>query len=291
MIEYRGENGSVMWKEAGIQLFFEGKQKLISQEATKCLVQVSNNEGAYSKLPSNAKPYSRFYHISSSKTLNTAVTLRIFLQAANEDIRQLCFLTSTDSTPPYNYKILYGGHFTSAYGEITVENFSFFTICKFYAYHGVKGILSYMERSYEARLYCSVQPTFLDSGYRWNLYLCVVKNCHIFTNTTKMYIQQEFEDKLKLISRHVVIFDDADDCITIHHNLRTNSPQSVFLEEVDHESNLSHELIIQHIDGCPPLLLYRIHGRPNCLLDLKITLDGVQEEKHFTLHQSDLPGK
>ena len=262
------------------------------QEATKCFVQVSKNEGAYSKLPSNAKPLSRFYHISSSKSLNnTAVTLRIFYQAAKEDIRQFCFLTSTNNAPPYNYKILYGGHFTSTYGEISVESFSLYTICQLYAYHGMKGILSYMERSYEARLYCSIQPTTLNSGYRWSIYLSVVKNCYIFTNTMKTYIQEEFEDKLKLVSKHVVIFDDAHDFITVHPNLSTNSPESVFLDEVDHESNLSKELIMHHVDGCPPLLIYRIHGRQSCSLDLKFTLKGLQKEKHFTLHQYDLPGK
>ena len=291
VITYRGEKGSALWNEAGIQIFFEEKQEVHSQEATKCFVQVSKNEGANSKLPSNARPLSRFYHISSSKKLNTAVTLRIFHQAAEEDIHQLRFLTSIDNTPPYNYKILHGGHFTSTYGEITLKRFSFFTLCKLCAYHGVKGILSYMEKSYEARLYRCIQPTIVDSGYRWNLYLSVVKNCYIFTHTMKAYIQEEFEEKLKLVSRHVVIFDDACDCITVHPILRTNSTQSVFLEEVDHENTLNHMYVSDYVDGCPPLLVYSIHGRPNCSLDLKFTLDGLQEEKVFAIRQSHLPGK
>ena len=86
VIKYRGRNGSVLWKEAGIQLLFKEKQEFSSQEDTKCLVQVSNNEGAYSRLPSNAKPLSRFYHISSSKTLNATVTIKIFHQAAKMDV-------------------------------------------------------------------------------------------------------------------------------------------------------------------------------------------------------------
>ena len=155
----------------------------------------------------------------------------------------------------------------------------------------MKGVLSYMETSYEARLYRSIQPTIVGSGYRWNLYLSVVKNCYIFTNTMKMYIQEEFEDKLKRVSGDVVIFDDTCEFITVYHSLKTNSPQSVFLDEVDHESTLSHELIRNHIDGCPPLLVYSIHGGPNCSLELKFTLDGLQEEKQFTLRQSHLPGR
>ena len=270
---------------------FEENKDLSSQEATKCLVQVSSTEGAYSRLPSNTTALSRFYHISSSKNLNTAVTLKIFYQAAEDDIHQLRFLTSTDNSPPYNYRILCGGHFTSAYGEITVERFSFYTICKLYAYHGVKGVLSYMEIHYEARLYRSIQPTLLDSGYSWNLYLSVVKKCDIFSHCMKKYIQEEFEDKLKMISSHVVIFDDDCDSITVHHGLKTNSPQNVFLEEVDHDNTLCHEHISDHVEGCPPLLVYNIQGKPNCSLELKFTLDGLQEAKQFTMRQSQFPGK
>ena len=107
----------------------------------------------------------------------------------------------------------------------------------------------------------------------------------------KAYIQEEFEEKLKLVSRHVVIFDDACDCITVHPNLRTNSTQSVFLEEVDHENTLNHMYVSDYVDGCPPLLAYSIHGRPNCSLDLKFTLDGLQEEKVLAIRQSHLPGR
>ena len=166
---YKGERGSVLWEEAGIQMTFEENMDISSQEATKCLVQESSNEGARSRLPSNTKGFSRFYHISSSKNLNTAVTLKIFYQEAEDDIHKLRFLTSTDNSPPYDYEILYGGSFTSTYGEVTVKRFSFYTICKLYAYHGVKGVLSYMETSFEESLYRSLQPTLLDSGYRLNL--------------------------------------------------------------------------------------------------------------------------
>ena len=292
MIKYQGKKGSALWREVGIQLFFEEKQKVSSQEATKCFVRVSNNGGTCSRLPSNTKPLSRFYHISSSKTLNTAVTLRIFHQAAEEDICQLCFLVSTDNSPPYDYKTLYGGHFTSAYGEITVKRFSVYTICKLGVYHGVKGVLSYLETTYDARLYRSIEPTIVDSGYRWNLYLSVVKNCPIFTQAVKTYIQEQFEVKLKLVSRQVVIFDDAHDCITVHHNMRSEPFESVCLDGVDHNCTLSHELIRSHIDGCPPLLEYSFHSRQNCsLLELKFTLDGLQDEIQFTLRQFHLPGR
>ena len=122
----------MLWEEAGIQMIFEDNKDLSSQEATNCLVQVSSTEGSYSRLPSNTKAFSHFYLISSYKNLNTAVTLKIFSQTAEEDIHQLRFLTSTDNLPPYNYRILYGGQFTSTNGEITVERLSFYTICMLY---------------------------------------------------------------------------------------------------------------------------------------------------------------
>ena len=268
---------------------FEENKDISSQEATKCLVQVSSTEGAYSRLPSNTKAFSRFYHISSSKNLNTAVTLKIFHQAAEEDIHQLRFLTSTDNSPPYDYKILYGGHFTSTYGEITVERFSFYTICKLYAYHGVKGVLSYMETSFEASLYRSLQPTPLDSGYRWNLYLSVVKNCDVFSHCVKRYIQEEYEDRVKLVTGQVVFFSDTHDCVTPQHNLKTNSSQNISLEEPDH-SVLRFVDIIEYVDGRPPLLVYAIHCKPKCSLELKFFLDGLLEPNQLTLRQSHLPG-
>ena len=107
----------------------------------------------------------------------------------------------------------------------------------------------------------------------------------------KKYIQEEFEEKLKRVSRCAVIFNDDCDCITVRHGLKTNLPQNVFLEEVDHDNTLCHEHISDHVDGCPSLLVYSIHGKPNCSLELKFTLDGIQEVKEFTMRQSQFPGK
>jgi len=293
-VTYKGEKGSVMSEENGFQMFFK-VDKDLSHVFTNCLVQVSNTEGAYSRLPSKSEVVSRYYHIYSSKKLNTAVTLKIFHRAAEADLNQLCFLTSTDKSPPYDYEVLHGGQFTSTYGEITVKTFSFYTICKLccqlYVCHGVRGVLSYMETRYEASLYCSIQPTLQDSEYRLKVYMSVVKNCDIFSQYVKMYIQEEFEDKVKLISRHVVIFNEGHDCITAQHDLNTDSPQSVFLKPTDHNNTLCHVDISDYVDGYPPLLVYDVHGKMNCSFDLKFTLlEGLQEAKQFTLNQWDLPG-
>ena len=270
---------------------FEESKDISSYEAIKCTVQVSNTEGAYSILPSNTKSLSRFYHISSSKNLNTAVTLKIFHYAADDEIHKLRFLTSTDNSPPYNYRILDGGHFTSIYGEITVERFSYYTICMLYVYHGVKGVLSYMETRCEASLYCSIQPTLINSQYRWNLYLTIVKHCDIFRHCVKNYIHEEFQDKLRKVSGHVVLFDNNYYCVTVCHSLTSDSSQNIILKEVDHDNTLCHERISNYVDGYPPLLVYSIQGIPNCLLELKFTLGGFQEAKHFSIDQFQLPGK
>ena len=94
-----------------------------------------------------------------------------------------------------------------------------------------------------------------------------------------------------MVSRHVVIFDNDCNCITVHHDLRAIPLQNVILDKVDHDNTLCHEHISDNVDGGPPLLVYSIHGIPNCFLELKFTLNGLQEEKHFTMRQSHFPGK
>ena len=74
-------------------------------------------------------------------------------------------------------------------------------------------------------------------------------------------------------------------CTTVHHDLRAIPLQNVILDKVDHDNTLCHEHIIDYVDSCPPLLVYSIHGVPNCSLELKFPLNGLQEEKHFTMRQ------
>ena len=167
----------------------------------------------------------------------------------------------------------------------------FYTFGELCVYHGMEGALSYMKTSYEARLYCSIQPTLIGSVYSWNLYLSVVKRCDIFSRCMEKYIEEEFEEKLNMVTRHVVIFDDEYDCITVQLKLKTNSLQNVFIEEIDHDGTLCHDYIRQHVDGCPPLLTYKIYAIQNCSLELKFTLNGLTEAKLFIMTQYDFPGK
>ena len=287
---YHGEKGSVQWNETGLQLLFEEDEDLLSQAAIKCSVQVSESEGSYARLPSNTEVVSPVFHISSSQKLKSSATLKIFHQAFNVDIDQLRFLISTDAQPPYDYEIVEGGHFTSTYGEISVKHFSFYTICHLGFHFGVKGILSCMEKAYEASLYCSSRPKLVKSGYTWNIYLSVVKNCNIFSHCVMKYIRENHQDDVKLLTGKVCCFGDIDKSVTAHLHVHPSSPVGIILTELSGKS-LSCKKIKKYVSGRPPLLEYSLHFKSLCMLELKITLEGFEEKTTFTLNDTHLPGK
>ena len=289
-VTYLGEKGSVMWKEAGFQLLFEEDKDLLSQAAIKCSVQVSDSEGSYARLPSNTEVVSPVFNITSSQKLNSSATLKIFHQASDVHIDQLCFLTSTDNLPPYDYRIVQGGHFTSTYGEISVQHFSFHTICHLGSHFGVKGVLSFMEKRYDASLYCSSRPMFVKSGYVWNIYLSIVKHCDIFRHSVKNYIKEEHQEDVKLVKGQVVRFNSIDNCITAHHQSDPSSSADFKLIEPDCMS-LKCSDIKTYVSGRPPLLEYSLHSKSLCSLELKITLEGFEDKTIFTLRDIHLPGE
>ena len=265
---------------------FQQSKEFHSQEASMCFVQISDTAGSDSILPNNAEAVSRYYHISSSKNLNTAVTLKIFYRTAECNTDELYFLTSTDMSPPYNYQILRGGHFTSTYGEITVKTFSFYIICRLYSYYGIRGVLAYiMETKYKASLYCSNQPT---PQSRWNIYLVVVNDYYEFSNSAKTYIQDNYNENVTLVTEQVVFLSDNVGCVTVKHKFR-NSPKNLSVYEPDHHI-LNHADIKEYVNGRPPLLKYSIGCSHSCSFNLRFTLDGVQVPKYLTLRESDLQG-
>ena len=289
-VTYEGEKGSVMWKEAGLHLLFEKDKDLLSQAAIKFSVQVSDSEGSYARLPSQTKVVSPVFHISSSQKLNTHATVKIFHKASDVDIDQLCFVTSTDNLPPYDYQIVQGGHFTSTYGEISVKQSSFFTICQLGFHHGVKGVLSCMEKKFEASLYCSSRPKLGKSGYTWNIYLSVVKHCDIFSRSVKKYIKENHQDSVQLVPGQVLLLDNIHKSITAHHQLHTSAPADVILTEPVFKV-LKRTDIKRYVSGLPPLLVYNLHFKSLCSLELKIRLEGIEEETIFTVCDIHLPGK
>ena len=289
-VTYQGEKGSVMWKEAGLQLVFKEDKDLLLQAAIKCSVQVSESVGSYARLPSKTEVVSPVFHISSSQKLNTSATVKIFHQASDVDIDQLRFLISTDNLPPYDYQIVQGGHFTSTYGKISVQHFSFYTICQLGFHYGVKGVLSYMETRYEASLYCSSRPKLVKSGHTWNIYLSVIKNCDVFSHSVKNYIKEKHQEDVTLVTGQVLRFDTFNKHVTAHHHFDPTSAADVTLIEPSCKS-LKRNDIKQYIGGRPPLLEYSLHSKSLCSLELKITLEGFEEEATFTLRDIHLPGE
>ena len=289
-VTYQGEKGSVMWKETGLQLLFEDDKDLLLHAAIKFSVQVSDSEGSYARLPSKIDVVSPVFHISSSQKLSSSATVKIFHQASDVDIEQLRFLTSTDNQPPYDYQIVQGGHFTSTYGEISVQHFSFFTICNLGFHHGVKGVLSFMEKKVEASLYCSSRPKLVKSGYTWNIYLSVVKHCGIFSHSVKKYIKENLQDSVQLVPGQVHLLDNIPKSITAYHQFHPSSPADVILTEPTCK-DLMRTDIKRYVSGLPPLLVYSLHFKSLCSLVLKIRLEGIGKETIFTVCDIHLPGK
>ena len=289
-VTYRGEKGSVMWKEAGLQLLFEEDKDLLSQTAIKYLVQVSDSEGSCARLPSMTEVVSPVFRFISSQKLNSSATLKILHEASDVDVDQLRFLTSTDDQPPYDYQIIQGGHFTSTHGEISVQHFSFFTICNLCSHYGVKGVLTFKEKRFVASLYCSSQPKLVMSGCMWNIYLSVVKNCSVFRHSVKSFIREEYQDDVKLVTGQVLCLNDTSKSVTAHHHFDPQSAADVTLIEPSCMS-LKRKDIKRYIRGRPPLLEYSLHSKSLCPLELKMTLEGFEEETTFTLRHIHLPGE
>ena len=261
-------------------------------DATKFSIQKFNSEGSYSRLPSNSEVASQVYFINSSKQIKRTATIRIYHQAREVDIDKLSFLTSTDEQPPYDFNILKGGHFTSAYGEITVERFSFFTLCHLVKQHGFRGVLYYMEKSYEASLYHSKQPLSQGSKFKWNLYLSVTKNCQVFRSCLKAYIKKEYDDDVKLVDKCIVKLNRAVDSITVSTSLGTSPPSQdeVYLREAA-TTSLKKSKVEDYTDGCPPAFNYRLFAIPDSKFKIEFDMEGFEETCKFNLHMDDLQGE
>ncbi len=50
-----------------------------------------------------------------------------------------------------------------------------------------------------------------------DIYLSVVKNSRLFTKSVENYINQEFLEEVKLVSRHVVHLNDTDKDVTVQY--------------------------------------------------------------------------
>ena len=291
-VAYKGEKSSIIWREGGILMKLEEDKDHRLQDATKFSIQKFKSEGSYSRLPSNSEVASQVYFINSSKPLKSTATIRIYHQAREVDINQLSFLTSTDEQPPYDFTIMKGGQFTSAYGEIMVERFSFFTIIRIFKHLGFQGVLYFTEKSYEASLYHSLQPSSRGSKFQWNLYLSVTKNCQVFRSSLKNYIKEEFKDDITLVSKCIVQLNHAVDSITASMSMGTSPPSQdqVCLYEPDTTSFQKTD-IRHYIDGCPPAFVYRLLAMPGSKFNIEFVMEGFDRNCKFNFHQNRLQGE
>ena len=291
-VAYKGEKSSIIWREGGILMKLEEDKDHRLQDATKCSIQKFNSEGSYSRLPSNSEVASQVYFINTSKPLKRTATIRIYHQAREVDLDQLCFLTSTDEQPPYDFNILKGGHFTSAYGEIEVKRFSFFTVCYLVTRHGFLGFVYYMEKSYEVSLYHSMLPSSQGSKFKWNLYLSVTKNCQVFRSRLKAYIKEEYGDYVKLVDKYEVKLNRTVDSITVSTSLGTPPPSQneVYLREPA-TTSLAKSKVKYYTDGCPSVFVYRLLAIPDRKFKIEFALEGFEETRKFNLQKDDLQGE
>ncbi len=283
-VSYNGHKSSVDWKENGIQLQFEEDK---SEDCSNTPIQISTGSLGYTRMPNEVKPVSKVYHVHNSRQLETAVTIRIKHDEPN-DVQNLCFITCSEEKPPYDFTYLPGGTFTSSYGEMVVSRFSFYIISQLYSRYRVRGVLSLLEKSYEASLFVSSTPRIWTSEQHcWNIYVSLVKNCRIFRQCVSTYIKEEYEEDVKLVSRCITHFNHIDNTVSVCTQL---SSSDVILDEPDctylHKTDIS-----RYVDACPPLLKYRLCIKPGSSVTVKFILTGLRDVSKLTLRQYDLPGK
>ena len=287
-VTYRGKRGSLDWQEYGLTLLFEGSD--LPSEAIECPVHVSAGESGAFRYPSTVEAASRFYHIDCPKQLHASVTIRIQHTVPEEDIQHLCFFTCSEDKPPYDYNIIHGGHFTPTHGEITVTKFSLYSVGRLLTKFGVKGVLSLIEKSYEASLYRSTQPTLLASGFKsWNIYFSAVKNCSIFKKSVESYIRNEYEDEVKLESRSVVRFSNTQDNVTVLTKYKTKKKDDEVSLGPSGCCSLRKIDISSYVDACPPHIKFILEAKPGCSMEMKFTLDGCQEPNNFFILRHSVP--
>ncbi len=283
-VTYKGLKSSVDMKKNGLQVQFEGNQ---SGDRSNTTISISTGSVAPSRFSHKLKPVSRVYDFSCSKKLKTPVTIRIKHEAP-DDVQNLCFVTC-DENQPDHFKIIRGGTFTRDYGELVVSKLSWYTIGRLFSRFRVRGILSVLEKSYESSLYCSSTLHQLPFSRQYcDIYLSVVKNCGIFKKCVENYIKEEYREDVKLVSRHVVHFNDKDRDVTVHYTCVPTS-ESVHLDEPDR--TYLHKLdISSYVDACPPYLKFRLNFEPDKQVEVKFKLEGFKNTETHTLRSSHLPG-
>ena len=290
-VTYKGEKGCLKWEDNSLTLLLDDSDS--PSEAGECSINVSAGERGAFRYPNKGyvKPASKFFYIKCPKHLKTPVTIRIKHDVAKEDIEHLRFITCSDDQPPYDFNILENGDFTSTYGEISIKkpSHSFYSIVQLLITHRVKGILSIMEKSIGASLYCSLQSKLESSGYySWNIYVSAVKNCLIFRKYKQKSIEDEYKDDLQLIAKEVVEFTQKEASVTVSTQCEPDMRENGRIEAAG-SSSIRKIDIIRFVDGCPPHIKFVLlvnHKLCGSALKVTFTLHGFQEPINFKWHLS-----
>ena len=289
-VTYKGEKGCLNWEDNGIALLLDDSDS--PSEARECSINVSAGERGAFRYPNKeyVKPASKMFYIQCPKHLKN-VTIRIKHNVAKEDIDHLRFITCSEDQPPYNFNILENGDFTSTYGEITVKkpSHSFCSIVQLLITHRVKGILSIMEKSIGASLYCSLQPKLESSGYySWNIYVSAVKNCLIFRKYMQEYIVQEYNDDVKFVATKLLELTQKEASVTVSTQCEADMRKNCHIEAAG-SSSIRKVDIIRFVEGCPPHIKFVLqvnHKLCGSALKVTFTLHGFKEPTKFNLHLS-----
>ncbi len=122
-----------------------------------------------------------------------------------------------------------------------------------------------------------------------NIYLSVVKNSRLFTKSVENYINQEFQEEVKLVSRYAVLLNDTDKDVTVRCIYVQNSATNFYLDEPDH-THLDKSAIRSYVDACPPCLKFRLTFSPDSSVEVKFILEGFKNNVTHSVHSFELPG-
>ncbi len=274
---YEGKRSCLDWTEGDIALYFE-ESDCTMNTTTSCSVHISTARYGAFRYSDAVEPITRVYYLLNATPLNTSVTIRIQHNAQEEDIPHLCFITSTDNQPPYNFKVLHGGNFTFTFGEITVNRFSFYSISRLLTKYRVKGILSLLENKYQASLFVSSQPQcLLPDCCCWNIYISVVKNCSIFKRSVEEFIESKYRDVVKCSATKVVHFTQTSPDISVVTTSSFPGPADSQLVASDYPIMKKVD-ISNFVDGCPPHVKFVLRlARESRHPDVKFKLEGLEE--------------
>ncbi len=217
------------------------------------------------------------------------MTIRI-KHNAPDDVQNLCFVTC-DENKPDDFKIIHGGTFTPNYGELVVSKLSWYSIGRQFSQFDVRRVVDWLEEQYVSSLHCNSTSRLMPSGQHQycNIYLSVVKNSRLFTKSVENYINQEFQEEVKLVSRHVVQLNDTDKDVTVRYIYVQNSATNFNLDDRG-RTHLDKSAIRSYVDACPPFLNFRLTFLPHSSVEVEFILEGFKNIDTHRVHSSDLPG-